>query len=108
LAWSVRRFPFKRSRVTVLFDPDSSTTEVCLCRSTIPLLNIEGMDANLLLELGGAAAINAVLEYLVRRQNRFHINSRAMFCPDLIRHFIITTADIRISRGRQLPLPGPL
>ena len=69
-------FPLKRSRVTVLFDPDSSTTDVCLCLSAFPLDIQAVVDANLLANLGGVTAINTALELLVRRQNRLHIHSR--------------------------------
>ena len=56
--------------MTILFDPDSSTTDVCLCLSALPLDIQANVDATLLANLGGVAAINAALELLVRTSTR--------------------------------------
>jgi len=54
-------------KISRVFDPDSLTTDICLCLSALPL-NIEAkVDAGLLAQLGGLIDINAILRLLVRR-----------------------------------------
>ena len=65
-------FPLKCPRVTVLFDLESSTTDVCLCLSALPLTTAT-LDPRLVSIFGGEAflsQLNAALAQVVRRQNR--------------------------------------
>ena len=58
--------------MTVLFDLDSSTTDVCLCLSDLPLTT-DTLNPGEVSALGGAPflnELNSVLATVVRRQNR--------------------------------------